>query len=175
MPSGGGTIPQGWARLRDERTEVVGSVGELTFWDPGLLRRTVWVVALALVPVGTAWLWWMLSRIVASARRDDPFNRDNARRLAAADIVVALGPLLAILVQQVVLRWMLPDSTAAGKADIWFRWESLPLWSLGVGLALLVLAAVWRHGLAMRRTSRGWCDAPGRARRGALPPRQGAH
>jgi hypothetical protein len=29
------------------------------------------------------------------------------------------------------------------------------LWPLGVGLALLVLAAVWRHGVAMREDLEG--------------------
>lgn len=155
MPKDGGNMPQGWARFSDGLDDVVGHVGQLTFWDPGMLSRTAWLVALALIPVGLAWLWWTLSRMVGSARRGDPFTHRNARRLAVAGVLVALGPTFALLAQQVVLRWMLDGSTAAGKADIWFRWESVPLWPLGVGLALLVLAAVWRHGVAMREDLEG--------------------
>lgn len=150
ISSEGGQVPEGWAQLGDYAMERAGGAGELTFWDPGLLRRTIWLIAIALIPVGLAWLWWTLSRIVASAREGDPFSQRNARRLAISGVLVALGPPLVVLSEQVVLRWMLANSSAAGKADIWFRWESLPLWALGVGLALLVLAAVWRRGVAMR-------------------------
>jgi hypothetical protein len=154
MPKAGGTVPHGWAELRGGLT-AVGREGYLTFWDPGILSRTAWVVAIALVPVGLAWLWWMLSRMVGSARRGDPFTHRNARRLAIAGVLVALGPPLTLLAQQALLRWMLAGSTAAGKADIWFRWESVPSWPFGIGLALLVLAVVWRHGVAMREDLEG--------------------
>jgi len=156
MPKDGGRMPQSWPALsRGAGEDVVGHVGLLTFWDPGMLSRTAWLVAIALIPVGLAWLWWTLSRMVGSARRGDPFTHRNARRLAVAGALVALGPTFALLSQQAVLRWMLAGSTAAGKADIWFRWESVPLWPLGVGLALLVLAAVWRHGVTMREDLEG--------------------
>lgn len=155
MPKDGGRMPQSWAELNLGSNDVVGHVGLLTFWDPGMLGRVAWLVAMALIPAGLAWLWWMLSRMVGSARRGDPFTHRNARRLALAGALVALGPTSALLAQQAVLRWMLAGSTAAGKADIWFRWESVPLWPLGVGLALLVLAAVWRHGVAMREDLEG--------------------
>jgi hypothetical protein len=150
MFSEDGAMPRGWAQLRDERTEVVGGAGELLFADPSMVQRVLWLVGITLLPVTLAVLWWMLSRIVASARSGDPFNRHNARRLATAGVLVMAGPALAILVQQTAVRWMLADSTAAKKADIWFQWASAPWWTLGVGLALLVLAAVWRHGVAMR-------------------------
>lgn len=149
----GGQVPEGWAELPAAPT--VGGAGDLTFWDPGMLRRTAWLIAIALTPVGLAWLWWTLSRIVASAREGDPFNHRNARRLAIAGVLVAIGPPLVVLGKQIVLRWMLANSTAAGKADIWFRWGSLPFWTLGVGLALLVLAGVWRRGVAMRQDLEG--------------------
>lgn len=150
-----GEMPAGAAQFRDVGTAVVGGAGEMVFYDPGLPRRVVWLIAIAVVPVGLAWLWWTLSRIVLSARTGDPFSQRNARRLAIAGVVIVLGPPLALLFQQLVLRWMLANSTAAGKADIWFRWESLPLWTLGVGLAMLVLAAVWRRGVAMREDLEG--------------------
>lgn len=155
MPSEGGAMPEGWAQLRDERTEVVGGAGELLFADPTMPQRALWLIGITLLPVGLAVLWWLLSRIVASARRGDPFNNQNASRLAAAGVLVMAGPALAILVQQAAVRWMLGDSTAANKADIWFQWASAPWWTLGVGLALLVLAAVWRHGVAMRADLEG--------------------
>ncbi len=82
-------------------------MGLLTFWDPGLLSRTGWLVAIALIPAGLAWLWWTLSRMVGSARRGDPFTHRNARRLAVAG-------------------------------------------------ALVALAAVWRHGVAMREDLEGF-------------------
>jgi Protein of unknown function (DUF2975) len=156
LPIGGGRMPLSWAPLsRGTGEDVVGHVGQLTFWDPGMFSRAAWLVAIALIPVGLAWLWWTLSRIVGSARRGGPFTHRNARRLAVAAALVGLGPMLALLAQQAVVRWMLASSTAAGKADIWFRWERVPLWPLGVGLALLVLAAVWRRGVAMREDLEG--------------------
>ena len=156
MPKEGARMPPGWAELNNGAGEDVGGhLGLLTFRDPGMLSRAGWLVAIALIPAGLAWLWWTLSRMVGSARRGDPFTHRNARRLAVAGALVALGPTFALLAQQAVLRWMLARSTAVEKADIWFRWESVPLWPLGVGLALLVLAAVWRHGVAMREDLEG--------------------
>jgi hypothetical protein len=155
MPTQGGEMPQGWAQLRDERTDVVGGAGELLFADPSMLQRLIWLIGITLIPVGLAVLWWILSRIVASARHGDPFTNRNARRLATAGVLVMAGPALAILIQQVAVRSMLTDSTAADKADIWFQWESAPWWTLGVGLALLVLAAVWRQGVALREDVEG--------------------
>lgn len=151
----GGVVPQGWAELSVGHPITVGRVGDLTFWDPAFGPRTAWVVALVLVPLGLAWLWWTLSRIAGSAREGDPFIHSNAKRLAWAAGLVLVGPPLALLAQQVVLRWMLSGSTAAGKADIWFRWEWVPVWPLGAGLTLLVLAAVWRRGVAMRSDLEG--------------------
>jgi len=162
MPKDGGSMPLGWAEFSGGRDDVVGNVGQLTFWDPGMLSRAAWLVAIALIPVGLAWLWWTLSRIVGSARRGGPFTHRNARRLAVAGALVGLGPMLALLAQQAVVRWMLASSTAAGKADIWFRWERVPLWPLGVGLALLVLAAEWRRGVAMREDLEGLVWLPSR-------------
>ena len=149
----GGRVPKGWAELPAAPT--VGSAGQLTFWDPGILRRTAWLIVISLTPIGLAWLWWTLSKIVASAREGDPFNERNARRLGVAGGLVVLGPALVILGRQLVLKWMLANSTAAGKADLWFRWGTLPLWTLGVGLALIVLAGVWRRGVAMRQDLEG--------------------
>jgi hypothetical protein len=151
----GGASPRGWAELSTGHPDTVGRVGDLTFWDPGFGPRTAWVLALVLAPLGLAWLWWMLSRIAGSARRGDPFIAANAKRLAWAGALVLVGPPLALLSQQAVLRWMLAESTASQKADIWFRWEWIPVWPLGAGLALLVLAAVWRRGVAMRSDLEG--------------------
>lgn len=155
IPDGGGTAPAGFAQLRDLATQTVGGGGELVFFDPGLLRRIVWLVAITLVPLALTWLWWTLSRMVGTARDGDPFTLANARRLAIAGVVVGLVPLIALLTQQLVLRWMLASSSAAGKADIWYRGGMLPLGTLGAGLALLVLAAIWRRGVAMRRDLEG--------------------
>lgn len=155
MYPNGGVAPKGWAELGGGPVDAVGRVGDLTFWDPGFAARAAWVVALMLVPLGLAWLWWALSRIAGSARRGDPFIATNAKRLAWAGALVLVGPTLALLSQQAVLRWMLAESTASGKADVWFRWEWIPVWPLGAGLALLVLAAVWRRGVAMRSDLEG--------------------
>ena len=151
----GDVAPAGWAELSGNAAGAVGRVGDLTFWDPGFGPRLAWVVALILFPVGLAWLWWTLSRIAGSARGGDPFIASNAHRLAWAGALVLVGPPLVLLSQQAVLRWMLSESTASGKADLWFRWEWVPVWPLGAGLALLVLSAVWRRGVAMRSDLEG--------------------
>ena len=51
----GGRVPKGWAELPAAPT--VGSAGQLTFWDPGILRRTAWLIVISLTPIGLAWLW----------------------------------------------------------------------------------------------------------------------
>jgi hypothetical protein len=150
MPADGGVMPRHWAELDGGFGDRAGRVGELAFWDPSWLPRGVWLAAGVAAWLGLAWLWWTLARIAGSARRGDPFHHHNARRIAIAGGLVFAGPALLLAIRQAALWLMLEESSASGKATLWFRWEWLPLWPLGVGLALLVLAVVWRRGVAMR-------------------------
>jgi hypothetical protein len=150
MPPDGGAMPRHWAELDAGFGDRVGRVGELAFWDASLVPRMVWLGAGAAAWLGLAWLWWTLATIAGSARSGDPFHHRNARRLAIAGGLVFAGPALLLAIRQAALWLMLEESSASGKATLWFQWEWLPLWPLGVGLALLVLAVVWRRGVAMR-------------------------
>ncbi len=133
-----------------EGAEVMGRFGYVDFWGPDLARQVAWAVTLVAAPLGAAWVWWMLSRTVGTAVAGAPFTQANARRVGQLGLVVLLGPYLLIAAQQLVLIWMLHGSVYADKVSLLFRWESVPLWPLGAGLAVLVLAVVWQRGVEMR-------------------------
>ena len=129
---------------------------QVVAWEPTLLQRGILLALQCLLSLGIAWLWWSLSTLVASSRRDDPFTLDNARRVRWMGLLLVVGgPAYAVLTR-LVHGWLLADSELADRASMvaaW--WADFPWWSGAVGLALLALASVWRRGAAMRHDLEG--------------------
>jgi DUF2975 family protein len=145
-----GSAPPHWAELNGGFGEHAGGAGLLTFWDPSRATELGFLLLGVLPWLALAWLWWSLAKVAGSARTGDPFVSGTARFLALAGGLLFLGPALLLLARLGVLAWMLEESTASGKAHVWFQWAMVPVWPTGIGLALLVLAVVWRRGVRMR-------------------------
>jgi len=92
----------------------------------------------------------LLRAMLRSVRAGEVFTADNARRVSWIGWLLAimgfLGPLLTNIRTQVILHSAKLTGVALGTADPHGRWSLvLP------GLLVLVLAAVWRHGVELQR------------------------
>ena len=127
-----------------------------SFYEPSGLQRLAYVGLQCLLSLGIAWLCWTLARLVLSAREGDPFTHTNVGRLRAIGWLVLVGSPAYVVGMWLVHRWLLATSELAGEASLWpLGWRDVPWGSIGVGLAVLVLAAVWQRGVAMRHDVEG--------------------
>lgn len=145
-----GAVPRHWAELESGFGDQAGGGGMLTFWDPSRLAELTFLLVAVLPWLALAWLWWSLAKVAGNARAGDPFVAGTARFLALAGGLLFAGPALLLVARLGTFAWMLEESTASGKAQVWFQWAMVPVWPTGIGLALLVLAVVWRRGVRMR-------------------------
>lgn len=128
----------------------------VSFYEPSVSQRLAYVGLQSLLSLGVAWLWWTLARLVTAARDGDPFTGENVGRLRAIGWLVLVGGPAYVVGIWLVHRWLLATSELAGEASVSaLGWRDVPWWSVGVGLSVLVLTAVWRHGVAMRRDVEG--------------------
>jgi hypothetical protein len=119
--------------------------GDMTFPNANESALTLWVIqALAPWIFGALVLFW-LAPILRAARDGDPFLASAANRLRRIGILLLVGlPLLSFV--------QFAGATAAQKywisPTVDFKW-TIDLWQLLPGLAVLVLAEVFRHGYAL--------------------------
>ena len=114
--------------------------------DPSTASRIVWVAAMLIDPiVGVLGLWLALG-IVRSARTGQPFTEANERRLWSLASVVAIGGTLASMADDFARTFVLQRSDLADLFAIEFTISFLPILA---GLAVAVLAGVWRIGVNM--------------------------
>lgn len=114
-----------------------------------LLLHVLSYLALAFVAV-------TLARLVTSARAGSPFTHVNAGRLRRIGLVLLVGAPVASFLEWLVLRWMVESSSLSSRVDLYgYRLSSLPLWTMLVGAAVLVLGDVWRRGVRMAEDVRG--------------------
>ena len=114
-------------------------------------------VGLHVVPLLVmAILWWWLAGAVAQSRHEEVFTLSNARRLAAAGVVIALGAPMVALGAWLLNRWILETSQFADRADVpAFGLAALPWSAVAAGLALVVLGSIWRKGAVKERELAG--------------------
>lgn len=125
-------------------------------YEPTVAQRIIYVDLQCLLSLGIAWPWWSLARLVASSRRDDPVTADNANRLRLLGVLLAIGGPAYAIGMWLVHRWLLATSELADEASVApLLWRDVPWWSVAAGLSLLVLAGVWRRGVAMRHDLAG--------------------
>lgn len=148
LPVSDGAPPGGFAEL---------SVAfDVHLYEPSLAQRLAYVGLQTGLALGVAWLWWSLATLVAASRRNDPFSPANARRLRGLGLLVAIGGPAYVVGTWLVLRWLVGTSELADTVLLrGLAWGDLPWVATGAGLALLVLAAVWRRGSEMRRELEG--------------------
>jgi hypothetical protein len=97
-----------------------------------------------------------LARLVAASRTETPFTIGNARTLQAIGLVLVVGSPLASLAEWATLHWMVTSSSVADRVSFRdYGLSSLPLWTMLVGAAVLVLADVWKRGVQMAEDVRG--------------------
>ena len=103
-----------------------------------------------------AMLWWWLAGAVAQSRQDEVFTLDNARRLMAAGVIIALGTPVVAFSTWLLNRWILGTSQFADRAEVpVFGLTAIPWSVVAAGLALMVLGSVWRKGAVKERELAG--------------------
>jgi hypothetical protein len=114
-------------------------------------------VALHVLPLLImAMLWWWLAGAVAQSRHEEVFTLDNARRLLAAGVVIALGAPVVAFSTWLLNRWILATSQFADRAEVpVFGLTAIPWSVVAAGLALIVLGSVWRKGAVKERELAG--------------------
>jgi len=129
----------------------------IQFEDPELVQSWSWAALNATVLLVIAWMWWMLGTLVASGRGESPFTRRNAKRLTWIGWLLLAGGLLESVARWALLAWMTESSSLADRvsAPSYSFTASVPWGTLAVGASVLVLAHVWRRGLAMADDLKG--------------------
>lgn len=95
----------------------------------------------------------LLWRIVGTVARGEVFIRENARRMLAIGLVVAVGGSLAQVLRYLGWVDMIEHSAAAGVVKAEWSFSFLPLL---VGAVILLLAEVFRQGVRMRADVEGF-------------------
>lgn len=131
---------------------------ETRVWLQGVAttQRLCYLALHLVVYVAVAVIAVALARLVAASRAQTPFTTANARTLQLIGLVVLVGSPLASLAEWATLRWMVASSSVADQVDFRdYGLSSLPLWTMLVGAAVLVLADVWKRGVQMAEDVRG--------------------
>ena len=138
-----GLLPDGYA-------EPTLSTG-VQFWDPDLVQSWSWAALNAAALLAIAWMWWTLATLVRSSRGESPFTRRNATRLTWVGSVLLVGSLGASIARWGLVVWMTESSSLADEvsAPSYSFTASVPWGTIAVGAGVLVLAHVWRRGLAL--------------------------
>ena len=98
---------------------------------------------------------WLLRRLLQDVKPDTPFTLANAHRLRSLGLWI-LGPIyIGQALSYLALRALIPTFHAPGLAEPLSHYvrlnteANLPGWEMGV--MLLVIAAVYRHGVELSR------------------------
>ena len=114
--------------------------------DPSTASRIVWVAALVIDPIVGVLALWLALGIVRSTRTGQPFTESNERRLWTLASVVAIGGTVASMADDFARTFALQRSDVA---DLFVIEATLSLLPILAGLAIAVLAGVWRIGVNM--------------------------
>lgn len=149
--------PKNWkqANLTVSRGGAYASHETAQLADPSVMPLGVWLLGTVLATFSVAWVWWSLSRVVASSRRAQPFTTLNARRLLIAGVVLLVGPVLGAILTVVRARMMISESILQDLVTVPWNLRLISLPSIGAGIALTALAATWRRGVEMQADVEG--------------------
>lgn len=148
-PDSHGHVPARWG-------EILPGASVVQVQDPSHAQRIGYVVLQIAVFAAVAFIAITLARLVADSRGDSPFRLVNVRRLQRIGVLLLVGAPVASSTQWAWERWMVESSSVGDRVTTYgYRWSSLPLWTMLVGAAVLVLADVWRRGVRMAEDVRG--------------------
>jgi hypothetical protein len=123
---------------------------------PTTAQRACYVLLHVAVYAVVAGVAVSLARLVAASRADSPFTHRNGRLLQVIGLVLLVGSPLASLAEWTTLRWMVESSSVGDRVSVYgFGLSSVPIWTMLVGAAVLVLADVWKRGVQMADDVRG--------------------
>lgn len=115
-------------------------------YAPSTAKRAVWLVAQLLGPITVFAGLWLVLGIVRSAKRGNPFTTENELRLWRLATLVAVGGTIVGIVGDLARNFVLQRSAAA---DLFAIEATLSLLPIVLGMAIGVLAGVWRLGVRM--------------------------
>lgn len=115
-------------------------------YEPSKAKRLVWVVVHLLGPIAVAAGLWLVLGIVRSAQNGNPFTTENEQRLWRLATLVAVGGTVVGLAGDFARNFALQRSAAADMFEIEATFSFLPII---LGMAIGVLAGVWRLGVTM--------------------------
>ncbi|MEN3123702.1 DUF2975 domain-containing protein [Janibacter sp. LM] len=127
--------------------EITGPfVGSVGFLSPTLAMRWAWVCWQAAGPLLAAGSLLVVLKLVRSVRTGTPFTSANARRLRVLALLVGGGGTILAVTDELVRRWLLDGSAAAGIVGHDWHISFAPVL---LGVLIGVVAEVWRAGVAM--------------------------
>lgn len=148
-PDQHGSVPPHWG-------ELLPGASVVQLWDASLLQRVTYLLLEETVFVTVAVVALTLARLVADSRLESPFTLRNVRRLQAIGGLLVAGAPLASFAHWACERWMVESSSAGDRVTVYgYGLSSLPVWTMLIGAAVLVLADVWRRGVRMADDVRG--------------------
>lgn len=114
--------------------------------DPSATSRAVWIASEMIGPITGLLGLWLVLGIVTSAKTGQPFTEENERRLWTLASVVGIGGTGVSIANTFARTFVLQRSELADLFAIEFYVSFLPLFA---GLAVAVLAGIWRIGVNM--------------------------
>jgi hypothetical protein len=126
--------------------------GQLTLVNPSTGDRLLYLAGGSVLPLVALAVIAYLLRIVRTLRRGDPFVPENARRLTAIALLIAVGGTVGNLVHGIALDLLVHGSAASGIFAHVFDVSFLPI---VIGTAAAFLAEVFRQGARLRQDVEG--------------------
>lgn len=148
-PDQNGAVPPHWG-------ELLPGASVVQLWDASLLQRISYLLLEVTVFVAVSVVALTLARLVADSRKESPFTLRNVRRLQRIGALLLVGAPVASFAHWACERWMVESSSVGDRVTRYgYGLSSLPVWTMLVGAAVLVLADVWKRGVAMADDVRG--------------------
>ncbi len=119
---------------------------QFALYEPSTAQLIVWVVAQLLGPIVVFAGLWLVLGIVRSAQIGNPFTTENEQRLWRLATLVAVGGTVIGLAGDFARNFVLQRSAAADMFEIEATFSFFPI---VLGMAIGVLAGVWRLGVNM--------------------------
>ena len=117
-----------------------------SLYEPSTALRVMWTVVHLLGPLVVFGGLWLVLGVVRSTRSGHPFTVENERRLWSLATLVAVGGTVVAASNDVARNVALQRSAASDLFQMEATFSFLPI---VIGIAIGVLAGVWRLGVGM--------------------------
>jgi hypothetical protein len=119
---------------------------------PSLAERVLYRLRELLMPAVWAVAVLILISVVRVARKGDPFQAANVRRLRLLALVITAGGALGQIAAYLLTRELIGRTPAAGL--VWIEFVP-PVVPIGIGLLVFAIAEVFAHGTRLREDVSG--------------------